>query len=120
MRSIGNKGLGQAGEGIQQTSAFAGIDTEFFRNVFGDRAYGDDGYRVIGGAEVTKTDDGGDASFGSAASANSACEFVNDVSDASVETDHFQHSSSHESDDDEFSHIGNAFAHGVDPNQGHA
>ncbi len=84
-------------------------------DVLGYGAGGDDGNRVVGGAQIGDADQGGDAEFGSPLAADVAGQPGDDEVDASVVADGFEHASGQQGDDDKLAHAGDARSHGSEP-----
>lgn len=63
LRSVGYQPLHEARKGVQYARRLSAVKVETQGDVFGDRSGGDDGYCIVGSAEVGDADEGGYAEF---------------------------------------------------------
>ena len=113
--TIGEDALDDAGGGVEEAGGAGARDAVFLRDAAGDVADGDDGDGVIGGAEVGEGCHEGDAGFSAPAPTDAGGEVADDVVEAAVVADEFEHAGGEEGDDDELAHAGHALSHGADP-----
>lgn len=113
--AVGDESLCEAAEGVEQGGAHAAVYAVAVGNVACHGAHGDEGYGIVGGAEVGKDDEQGDGELGTAPAADAAGEHADEPVDAAVVTDEGEHAAGKEGDDDELAHAHDAFAHGAHP-----
>ena len=90
---------------------------EPFGYVFHNGTNGDDGNRVIRGADIDKARECGDAKFSSSCCFNVMRKCLDDEIDATIVSDDFEHATSKDGDDDEFRHTHDAIIHGCKPSK---
>lgn len=99
---IGDNALYYARECVEYAGTFPLVYPVFFRYAAGEWTHCDDGNRIVGGTEIGKADEGGNAEFGSPFVVDAFGQPVQDIVDASIEPDEFQHTACHQRDDNQF------------------
>ena len=88
---------------------------KLLRDIFSNRSGSDDSDRIVSRAEVGNAHQCGNAEFRSPFSVYMPGQFVNNEIYSSVVADGFKHSTRQQSDDDQFTHSGNARSHSSEP-----
>ena len=115
MCSVRDDSLDDTRESIQNTCTLAFVHPVAGSDIVGKRSHCDDGYRIVGCAEIGDTHQSRDAKFGSAFAVDVFGQFLDDIVHSAIKTDQFQHTACHQGDDDELTHPGDPCAHGAEP-----
>ena len=115
MCSVRDDSLDDTRESIQNTCTLAFVHPVAGSDIVGKRSHCDDGYRIVGCAEIGDAHQSRDAKFGSAFAVDVFGQFLDDIVHSAIKTDQFQHTACHQGDDDELTHPGDPCAHGAEP-----
>ena len=115
LRAVRNQPLNAAGEGIEDAGRLAPVHTVPVADLPCYAAHGEDGHRVVRRADVHQTHEEGNGQFCPLLAVDVACDDADEIVDAAVLTDDFQHSACHHRDDDQFAHARDACAHAREP-----
>ena len=110
--TIGKESLSEARSRVEDGRRLSWVDAEPLGDVLGDRSCGDDGYGVVGGADVDEAGECSNAEFSTTLTMNVAGECLDDEADASVVADDFEHAASKDGDDNQFRHAHHTLVHG--------
>ena len=89
--AIGDEPLDEAGEGIEYRGSLAWVEAVLLGDLSGDLACGEDSDGVIGSAEVSYGDQGGDGEFSTTLTTDPSGEVTQEVIDPPIEADQLQH-----------------------------